>query len=355
MDIDAEITGLDRDKFAAPVCAYEGGGVGVLGLGAYLPERVVTNAELEKLVETTDEWIVKRTGISERRRISESETTAGIAVNAARAALADAGIGGDKVGLVIVATATPDSFAPATASLVQHAIGAASCAAFDLNAGCTGSLYALVLAHSYIKSGACEYALVVGADTLSRATDWADRKTCILFGDGAGAAVLGKVRPGAGFLSSMLGSDGSEADIITIPAYSVSGEDLERRGGSHKSTIWLDGSKVMKYASRAMSTAVESVAAGAGFGLGDIKLVVPHQANIRIIENASKRLGLGADKLAVNVGKYGNTSAASILIALHEAAGAGRLADGDLAVIVAFGAGLTYGAALLRWQTLRLK
>ena len=238
------------------VQVFNGGGIGILGLGAYLPEKTITNADFEKYLDTTDEWIIQRTGISERRVISDGESTTGIAINAAKSALANAGIDGDMIGLVIVATATPDYYAPATASLVQHAIGANACAAFDLNAGCTGSLYALVVAHSYIRSGSCDYALVVGAETLSRAVDWEDRKTCILFGDGAGAAVLGRTREGAGFLSAMLQSDGGDAGVKTMPAYSISEEDLERRGGVKKPTIWLDGSKVMKFASRAMSSAV---------------------------------------------------------------------------------------------------
>jgi 3-oxoacyl-[acyl-carrier-protein] synthase-3 len=325
------------------------GGVGALGFGAYLPEKILTNGDLEKIVETTDEWIIQRTGISERRLAAEDETTAALAVNAAKTALADAGVDGGQIGLVIVATATPDYFAPATASIVQRAIGAENCAAFDLNAGCTGSVYGLVMANSYIRSGACGYALVIGAETLSRAVDWGDRKTCILFGDGAGAAVLGRTPEGSGIVSSMLLSDGEEADAITIPAYSVTKEDLERRGGIKKQTIWLDGSKVMKFASRAMSSAVADVAAGAGLDVGDIDLVVPHQANIRIIENAAKRLGLREDKVYVNVGRYGNTSAASVLIALYEAHGEGRLKNGEYAALVAFGAGLTYGAVLMKW------
>jgi len=328
---------------------YREGGVGILGLGAYLPDRRLTNGELEKIVETTDAWIVQRTGISERRLISEGETTASIAIKAAEAALSNAGVAGGDIGLVIVATASPDSYAPATASLVQHAVGAKNCAAFDLNAGCSGALYGLTLAQSYIKSGACGYALVVGAETISRLVDWDDRKTCILFGDGAGAAVLGGTGSGYGFIASLLRSDGEDSGVITIPALSISDEDLERRKGVKKSTVWLDGSMVMKFASRAMSSAVLDVVNGAGLELGDIDLIVPHQANIRIIENASKRLGLGGDKVFTNVSKYGNTSAASILIALQEAAAEGRIKSGDNVVAVAFGAGLTYGAILMRW------
>ena len=340
----------EKETAPEPAHVYLEGGVGILGLGAYLPGKILTNADLEKIVDTTDEWIIKRTGISERRIIAEGETTTSIAIAAAKAALEDAGIDGSQIGLVIVATATPDSFAPSAASLVQNAVGAGICAAFDLNAGCTGSLYALLIAQSYIKCGACEYALVVGAETLSRAINWKDRKTCVLFGDGAGAAVLGRTPEGSGFLASMLRSDGENAGMITIPAFSISDEDLERRGGIHKSTVFLEGGKVMKFASRTMSSAISSVVAAAGYNLRDIKLVTPHQANSRIIENAARRLNLDDEQVFVNVGKYGNTSSASLLIALMEAVAEGKLMDGELTVLVAFGAGLTYGAALLRWR-----
>ena len=331
------------------VQVYKVGGIGILGLGAYLPERRLTNSDIEKRVDTTDEWIMQRTGISERRIIAEGETTVSIAVRAAEAALSDAGLSGADIGLVIVATATPDYFAPAAASLVQHAIGAKACAAFDLNAGCTGSLYGLVMAHAYVNVGACDYALVIGAETLSRAIDWGDRKTCILFGDGAGAAVVGRTPAGSGFLSSLLRSDGESASMITIPAFTIMEEDLERRNGIMSQTVWLEGRKVMKFASRAMSASIIDVTEAAGLSIDDIKLVVPHQANIRIIDNAAKRLALGDERVFVNVHKYGNTSAASILIALQEAVGEGRLNKGDYVIIVSFGAGLTYGAALLRW------
>ncbi|MDR3121455.1 MAG: beta-ketoacyl-ACP synthase 3, partial [Clostridiales bacterium] len=222
------------------------GGFGVLGVGKYVPERVLTNADLEAIVDTTDEWILQRTGISERRIVAEGETTASMAIKAARAALENAGVDGESIGLVIVTTATPDYYSPAMASHVQHALGAKACAAFDLNAACTGSIYGLAIAESYLRSGACEFALVVGAETLTRVTDWTDRRTCILFGDGAGAAVLGRLPEGYGILSSLLRSDGEGLDLITIPGLSISDEDLLRRGGKHGRTIWMDGAKVMK-------------------------------------------------------------------------------------------------------------
>jgi len=338
-----------KEKAGVGAQAFADGGAGVMGLGMRLPQRVLTNGDLEALVDTSDEWIMQRTGISERRIVAKGETTADIAVAAAKGALADACVEGRQIGLVIVATATADYYSPAIASVVQHAIGADQCAAFDLNAGCSGSVYALVMANSYIMCGACDYALVIGAETLSRFVDWGDRRTCILFGDGAGAAVLGRTPSGYGLLSSLLRSDGEGANLITIPGLTITDEDLERRGGVKSSTIWMDGGKVMKFASRAMHTAVSEVVSGAGLDMSDVSLVIPHQANLRIIENAARHLDLDESRIFVNLNRYGNTSAASILIALLEAARGGRLNDGDYLVLVAFGAGLTYGAALLRW------
>ena len=328
---------------------FKGAGAGVVGAGFYAPGRVVTNADLEKTVDTSDEWIVQRTGIHERRVASEGETTTAIAVAAAKAALADAGVDGSKVGLVVVATSTPDYYSPPTATAVQHAIGAGACAAFDIGAGCSGSLFAIVAAEQFIRSGACEYALVVGAETLSRLVDWKDRRTCIVFGDGAGAALLGRAPEGRGILCSCLMSDGGNASLITIPGLSITEEDLERRGGVKKATVWMEGGKVLKFASRAMASAVQAVLAKSGVSIGDVRLVIPHQANLRIIDNAARRLGLRQDQVYVNIGKYGNTSAASVLIAIAEALAEGRVASGDYVVLVAFGAGLLYGAALMRW------
>jgi 3-oxoacyl-[acyl-carrier-protein] synthase-3 len=327
----------------------EPGGVGIIGTGSFVPKKLLTNADLEKMVDTSDEWILQRTGMSERRIAAEGDTTASLAVGAAKAALVCAGVDGAKIGLVIVTTGTADYYSPPIASLVQHEIGAASCAAFDLNAACTGSIYGLVVAKHHIESGMCDYALVVSAEILSRLVDWTDRATCVLFGDGAGAVVLGRAPSGYGLLSSTLMSDGAGADMITIPGIAISDLDFERRGGQKKQTVWMDGGKVLKFASRAMVSSIESVLEKAGVGLGDLALVIPHQANLRIIDNAAKRLRLPPERLFVNVHKYGNTSSASVPIALDEASRGGRLRSGDYVALVAFGAGLTYGALLARW------
>ncbi|MDR1061007.1 MAG: ketoacyl-ACP synthase III [Clostridiales bacterium] len=325
------------------------GGVGILGTGSCLPEKVLTNADLEKLVDTSDEWIRQRTGMSERRIAAGAETATSLAIRAAQAALADAGVDGSRIGLVIVTTCTADYYSPSISCQVQHAIGAPPCAAFDMNAACTGSVYGLVVAKHHIDAGMCDYALVVSAELLSRLVDWTDRATCVLFGDGAGAFVLGRTPGGYGLLSSTLMSDGAGANMITIPGIHISDLDIERRGGQKKQTIWMDGGKVMKFASRAMVSSIEAVLEKAGLSLGDLSLVIPHQANKRIIDNAAKKLQLGPDRLFVNVQKYSNTSSASVPIALDEARREGRIRRGDHVALVAFGAGLTYGAALMRW------
>jgi 3-oxoacyl-[acyl-carrier-protein] synthase-3 len=324
-------------------------GVGILGTGSCLPEKVLTNADLEKIVDTSDEWIRQRTGMSERRIAADGDTATSLAVRAAQAARADAGVDGSRIGLVIVTTCTADYYSPSIACQVQHAIGAPRCAAFDLNAACTGSVYGLVVAKHHIEAGACDCALVVSAEVLSRLVDWTDRATCVLFGDGAGACVLGKVPDGYGLLSSALLSDGAGADMITIPGIHISDLDLERRGGQKKQTVWMDGGKVMKFASRAMVSSIGEVLEKAGISIGDLSLVIPHHANMRIIDNAAKKLGLGPDRLFVNIQKYSNTSSASVPIALDEARREGRIRRGDHVALVAFGAGLTYGAALMRW------
>jgi 3-oxoacyl-[acyl-carrier-protein] synthase-3 len=368
---------------------------GILGVGSYVPEKVLTNADLERMVETSDEWIVQRSGIRERRVVSEGETCTGIATRAARAALQAAGVEGGEVGLVVVATSTPDYYTPATACGVAHGVGAAGCAAFDLGAACTGFVYGLVTARQFLAQGFCKYALVVASETLSRFLNWKDRKTCILFGDGAGAAVLGPVPEGYGLLSECLGSDGSLGHLITIPGVHITAEDLARRGGVKQSTVWQDGARVLKFASRTLCSALERALDLAGLGLGDVDLLVPHQANIRIIENAARHIGIGPDRLALTIGEYGNTSSASIPMALaREAArrelvavgagggeadavsmasgggeadaggmaagggllagggwgGGSRLRRGAVVAMVAFGAGLTYGACVARWH-----
>ena len=324
--------------------------VGILGVGSCVPEKVMTNEELQKMVDTSDEWIVKRTGIHERRILGEQESILTLAVDAAKAALKNAGISGDKIGLILVTTATPDYYSPSIASRIQIPIGVGNCAAFDLNAACTGFVYGLTMAESYIQTSGCDYALIIATEGLSRFTDWEDRSTCVLFGDGAGAVVLGKVSNDSGILARQLCSDGTGAGMITIPGKEINEEDLERRDGIHKQTVWMDGGKVLKFASRVMTSSIEHLLQETGLSLEDVALIVPHQANMRIIESAIKRFNLDPDRVFVNVQKYGNTSSASVPIALCEAVTAGRLKQGDYVIVVAFGAGLTYGSALIKWN-----
>ena len=324
--------------------------VGILGMGMYVPEKVITNQELESMVDTSDEWIIQRTGIKERRITAANEDAYTVGRDAAKRALENAGIQGSEIGLIIVTTATAGYYSPAIASSIQDDIGAKDCAAFDMNAACTGFIYGLITAEKFILSGTCKYALVIAAETLSKFVDWNDRATCILFGDGAGAAVLGRVDSGFGISASLLQSDGSGRDMITIPGNSISPLDIERRGGKKSKTIWMDGGKVLKFASRVMTSSIEELLLATGLDLADIDMIIPHQANMRIIENAIKRFSLDREKVFINLHKYGNTSSASVPIAMTEAMTTGKLKRGDNVILVAFGGGLTYGAALLKWS-----
>lgn len=321
---------------------------GIIGLGSYAPERVLTNAHLEKLVDTTDEWITTRTGIKERRVASTHETTATMAVEAAKAALSDANISADEVDIIIVATVTPDYFFPCTACLVQDAIGAPKAAAFDLLVGCTGFVYGVVTACQFVQMGTVGRVLVIGSETLTRFTNWNDRKTCVLFGDGAGAAVIAPVPEGRGLLSFDLGSDGSGASLLKMEA-----------GGSYRPasfltvqndchTIYMNGNEVFKFAVRVMTESTLTALHKVGLSPEEMDLLIPHQANIRIIDAAVRRLGIPMEKVVVNVDRYGNTSAASIPIAMDEAKRDGRLKEGDLVVAVGFGAGLSWASFVMR-------
>ena len=321
----------------------------VTGWGKYVPEQILSNEDLSRLVETSDEWIRTRTGIAARRIAGAHDTTASMAIRAARQALAVAGLAPQKLDLIIVATATPEHLFPATACLVQDALGAAHAGAFDLSAGCTGFIYALSVAAEMIAAGTYRNILVVGAETLSRIVNWRDRNTCVLFGDGAGAVVLQPGEGGGGILASTLGADGSGGDLLMIPA---GGSKLPAgpatfEKGQHY--IHMDGREVYRFATRVIARAAREVTEAAGLKLGDVDLLIPHQANIRIIDSAVKDLGVPRDRVYVNLQRYGNTSAASIPIALCEAVEEGRLQPGDHAVLVGFGAGLTWGAVLLRW------
>ncbi|MDU4959954.1 MAG: beta-ketoacyl-ACP synthase III [Sporomusaceae bacterium] len=323
--------------------------VGIIGLGSYVPEHVVTNKDLEQTVDTSDQWIVDRTGIRERRIADPAMATSDMAAKAAERALQHAGLTADDLDLIIVATATPDMAFPSTACIVQDKLKAGKAAAFDLSAGCSGFAYALVTGAQFIQTGLYRHVLVIGAETLSRILNWSDRNTCVLFGDGAGAAVLGEVPSGYGLLSSHLGSDGSGAELLMQPAggarLPASPETVE--GKLHY--LQMNGNEVFKFAIKVMGEAAVRVIEDAGLTTADIDFMIPHQANIRIIQSAAKRLKLPMDKVMVNVDRYGNTSAATIPIALEEALQSGKIKHGDNIVLVGFGAGLTWASAVIKW------
>ncbi len=319
---------------------------GIIGIGSYVPDRIVTNFDLEKMVDTSDKWIVERSGISERRIAEENMPTSEMAVRAAEQAIANAGIKPEEIGLIIVATVTPDHFFPSTACLVQNRIGAVNAAAYDLSAACAGFIYALSNAWQYIRTGIYKYALIIGADALSKITDWEDRNTCVLFGDGAGAFLLGEVEEG-GVLSSHMGSDGSGAEFLTCPAVYFSPEEEEKRKG-RKHTTCMNGQEVFKFAVKIMPYAFEKALEGAGMSAEQIDWFIPHQANLRIIEAAAKKFNISMDKFIVTLQKFGNTSSSSIPIALAEGVKNGQIKKGDTLAMAAFGAGLTWASAIVQ-------
>ncbi|MEK8132013.1 beta-ketoacyl-ACP synthase III [Paenibacillus filicis] len=323
--------------------------VGIIGTGKYVPDRVLTNRELESMVETNDEWIVTRTGIRERRLASSEQATSDLAYEASIRALEAAGVSPEELDLIIVATITPDMAFPSVSCLLQHRLGAKKAAAFDLSAACSGFIYGLANGSNFIATGVYKHVLVVGAECLSRITDYTDRNTCILFGDGAGAVVLGEVGEGRGFKSFELGADGSGGSLLQVAAGGsrcpATPETLAGKGHY----IYMAGSEVFKFAVRIMGNAAEEALRKAGMDKSDIDLLVPHQANIRIIQSSLQRLELPAEKCMINVDKYGNMSAASIPVALAEAVEQGRVKEGDSLVLVGFGGGLTWGASALVW------
>lgn len=323
--------------------------VGILGTGKYVPERVLTNQQLEQMVETNDEWIVTRTGIKERRLAAEHEATSDLAFKAAEAAIANAGLTVADIDLIIVATVTPDMFFPSTACLVQEKLGAKQAAAFDLSAACSGFIYSLATGTSMIQSGLYKHILIIGAETLSRITDYKDRNTCILFGDGAGAVVIGEVAEGRGFKSFELGADGSGGELLKVGGGGSRHPATAQTVANNDHVIHMAGNDVFKFAVRIMGSAAEEALKKANVTKADIDLLVPHQANIRIIQSALQRLELTEDKAMINLDKYGNMSAASIPVALAEAVEQGRVNDGDTLCLVGFGGGLTWGASVLVW------
>lgn len=322
---------------------------GLIGLGSHVPQNVLTNADLEQMVDTNDEWIVSRTGIRERRIVGEGEASSDLAIEAATKALKHADISADQIDLIIVATVTPDMAFPATACLVQDRIGATKAATFDLSAACTGFIYGISTAAQFIATGVYQYALVIGVDCLSRIVDWNDRNTCILFGDGAGAAVLGPVPNGEGLLAFDLGGDGSGAELLKVEAGGSRLPASEETVQDKKHTIEMKGQDVFKFAVRVISSTTEKVLDKAQLSKDEIDYLIPHQANIRIIESAMKRFGLPPEKVVVNLERYGNMSSASIPVALHEAYEQGRFQAGDNLVLCGFGGGLTWGSAVVKW------
>lgn len=324
--------------------------VGIIATGSYTPERVLSNFDLEKMVDTTDEWIVSRTGIRERRISSTEQASSDLAFEAAKRALEKAKISAEQLDMIIVATVTPDMMFPSTACILQEKLGAKRASALDVSAACTGFLYGITTATQFIANGMYKYVLVVGVETLSKITNYKDRNTCVLFGDGAGAAVIGEVKEGFGFQSFELGADGTGGSLLCQPAggsrIPASSESVE----NDLHYLNMAGGEVFKFAVRVMNSATEAVLSKAGIAKEDIDLLVPHQANKRIIDAAVQRFGLSEEKVAINLDRYGNMSSASIPVALDEAVQAGRVKEGDHVVLVGFGGGLTWGASLMKWS-----
>ena len=322
----------------------------ITGWGMYVPERVLSNHDLEQMVDTSDEWILSRTGIRERRIAAEGETTVTMSLAATHQALQRAHVPAADLDLIIVATSTPDYLCPSAASILQHRLGAKKAAAFDLVAGCSGFVYGLVTASQFIQTGLYERVLLVGAETLSVGVDWADRDTCILFGDGAGAVVVQSSSSPTGILAAELGSDGSDWDALMVPGGGSANPFSQQVLDRGENYLRMDGRRVFKFATHIMSESVRRVVSQSGVPWEEIKLVIPHQANARIIDLAVRRLRLPPEKVMVNLDRYGNTSAASIALALCEAVEEGRLRPGDHVVLVGFGAGLTWATAVVHWQ-----
>ena len=322
--------------------ARDGFPVSITGLGTHVPERVLSNADLEQLVDTTDEWIVQRTGIRERRIAAPEEALTDIALPAAQAALAQARVAASDIDFLVCATVTPDMMFPTSSALLADMLGAPEAAAYDLLAGCTGFVYALAQAYGMLAAGLAQKALVVGGDVLSKILDWSDRSTLVLFGDGAGAVVLERVERG-GFLGFELGADGGGGVHLSLPG-SGSRAIADANGFVH-----MNGREVFKFATRVLVTSAEKLLAECGLTAAEVDVYVPHQANVRIIDHAARKLGIPPERVIVNVDRYGNTSSGSIPLALADAIAEGRLEPGDLVLMTGMGAGLTWGSGLIEW------
>lgn len=325
----------------------------IIGTGSYMPEKILTNDDISKIVETSDEWIASRTGIRERRIAAEDQATSDLASEAARRAMTAAGVKPEEIDLIVVATVTPDMFFPSTACFVQKKIGASNAVCFDISAACSGFLYALQIARHFLNAGTRTTALVIGAEKLSTLINWQDRNTCVLFGDGAGAVVIraeatGKDAPGR-VLSTIMGSDGSLTDVLKVPGGGSACPITPDNAASRPNTIHMEGRETFKHAVTRMCQASEQALEAAGLTTADIDMVIPHQANARIISAIADRLGLPMEKTFMNLDKYGNTSAATIPVALDEAHRQGKIKRGDVVLLVAFGGGFTWASSVVRW------
>lgn len=323
-------------------------GIEIIGIGSYLPEKILTNAELEKMVETSDEWITTRTGIKERRIAKDTEATSDLGIKAAERALKKANISAQDIDAIIVATITPDMFFPSTACFIQKEIGAKNAVAFDVSAACSGFIYGLTIAKSFIDSNMYKTVMVIGAEKLSSITDWTDRNICILLGDGAGAVILKKTNSTSDILSTYLGADGNYADLLMIPGGGSRNPATHKTIDERLHYMKMEGSKIFKIAVKTMADAAKKAIELAKISSDDVKLIIPHQANIRIVEAVAKQLDVPMDKVFLNIQKYGNTSAATTPIALEEAIYEGKVKKDDIVVLVAFGGGLTWGATVIR-------
>jgi len=323
--------------------------VSIIGTGSYLPEKILTNQELEKLVETSDDWITSRTGIKERRIAGENEHTSDLAAKAALSAMENAGITAEEVDLIIVATVTPDMFFPSTACFVQTKIGAKNAACFDVSAACSGFLYAIEIAQQFITSHTYDTILVIGAEKLSSIVDWTDRNTCVLFGDGAGAAVLRHRGGGHGVISTFMASDGGLSDILYIPGGGSRFPINKDNAAEHQNCIKMNGKETYKHAVTSMLDAAQKVLADANLDPSALACIIPHQANLRIIEAISDRIKVPMERFMINLDRYGNTSAAAVAIALDEANRSGRMKEGDYILLVVFGGGLTWASSVIQW------
>ena len=318
----------------------------IAGTGSYLPEKILTNADLEKIVETSDQWIRERTGIQQRHIAAEGQTTVDLAEQAALRAMEAAGVTADQLDLIVMGTTTPDIIFPSSACLLQARLGASGCPAFDVNAACSGFIFALTTADKFIRSGAAKTVLVVGAETLTRMLDWGDRNTCVLFGDGAGAVVL-KADAETGILSTHLHADGGKKELLYNPVGVSAGFKLDEKNAGVR--VLMAGSDVFKYAVKALDSVVDEALEANGIDKTQLDWLIPHQANLRIIEATAKRLAMPMDRVVLTVHKHGNTSAASVPLALDEAVRSGKVRRGQLVLMEAFGGGFTWGSALMRY------